>query len=374
MSEEDKVFREILKELVATNQNIEVRLNKFNKNQLEAFKEISNQNLEQNAILQQMAKYLKNPQTIADYVTNDYTKQNERTMRQLADQFRKTCLLFNPEIIGMSRLNTKIISSTSDPVYINQNTSLANPIYTVNTTDLIKYAENAYIQVYNTAYYRVGYLPTIGTSFVPVNDNSAAVALTEYNTGSALSLSVKSSSGSDTAAGIGVQQVAVSGLDASGNRSTIQVNLNGTNAVTVGTFLQVDAMSAVSTGTNNSAVGNISLYNASTNYGVILIGNNAWRSGRFYTDASAAGYIDAWNFGGSSDTFRAQLRTSAQASSYGSFITRAAVIVQSASSQLAFPVPIRIPQNMVAMVRAIAKTGSGSNETTTSFELHFITE
>jgi hypothetical protein len=105
VSEEDKVFQEILKELVATNQNIEVRLNQFNKNQLEAFKEISNRNLEQNAILQQMAEYLKNPQTIADYVTNDYTKQNERMMRQLAKQFRKTCLLFNPEIIGLNRLN-----------------------------------------------------------------------------------------------------------------------------------------------------------------------------------------------------------------------------------------------------------------------------
>lgn len=374
MCEDDNVLCGILKELLANNRKIEEHLNKFTEKQLGVFEEVINRNQEQSVILQQMSEYLKNPQTIVDYVVKDYTKQNERMMQQLAREFRKACLLFDPEIIGMNRVNTKLISSSSDPVYIKQTTSTTSPVYTVNTPSLVKYAENAFIQVYNTAYYRVGYFSNLGNSFAAINDGATTPFpdfLSQTQT-----VTIKSTSASDAGAGTGVKIVLVGGLDASGNRFSEPVTLNGTTAViTTSTFSQIDSLFSISTGSANGAVGTITLSGSIdlTAYAAIQIGSNAWRSGRFFTDSKAAGYIDAWNFGSFTDAVRAQLRTSVQTGSYGSYITRAAVMVQNSTTQLLFPVPIRILKSTAAMVRGISKAPSGT-EVTTSFELHFITE
>jgi hypothetical protein len=378
VSEEDKVFHDILKELVATNQNIIKQLDVFNKKHQEVFTEVINQNLARSVVLQQMAEYLKNPQTIADYVVKDHTKQNERMMQQLTKQFRKACLLFSPETIGMNRLNTKINSSPSNPVNVNQNTSLSNPNYSSNTTDLIKYAQNAYAQVYNTAYYRVGYLPSLTTTFAAINDSSVAFPITDVMS-TAQTLDIVSDNAQDKGTaptGTGVQQVTIEGLNNSGIRASETLTLNGTTKVTTSTtFKQIDAMYAISTGTNNSANGNITAYKTSQPpiYAVILASGNAWRSGRFYSDINGTGYIDAWNIGcfSNNNTVRGQLRTTETASNFSAFITRASVIVENDTIQLVFPVPIIIPKSMTAMVRGITNTSTA--EVNTSFELHFIT-
>lgn len=363
MSKEDRYLYEILQEILATNKKIEEQLNKYNGKQLSLFEEITSKHQDQSSVLQQMAEYLKDPQTIADYVVKDCTKQNGRMMQELAREFRKTCMLINPEIVGMKRPNYKIISSTKEPVY------------TLNTTNLIKYAQNSFTQVYNTAYYRVGYYPNLGNSFAAINDG----ATTPFPDvlGATQRLSIKSSSASDTMGGTGVQMVLVGGLDASGNRYSEPLSLNGTTTVTTtGTFSQVDSLFSIRTGSNNGAVGTITLSGAtdSSAYAAIQVGNNAWRSGRFFADTKAAGYIDSWNFGSFTDAVRAQLRTSVEAGDYDTFTTRAAVIVQNNTVQLVFPVPIRILKSTAAMVRGISKVTSGGTEVTTNFELHFIPE
>ncbi len=374
MPEENKVLYEILKELLATNKEIKEQLNKSTEKQIRTFDEVINQNHEQGIVLQQMAEYLKNPQIIADYVVKDYTKHNERMIRELAMQFKKACHLFNPEIIGMNRPNYTIISSQSNPVHVSQNTSTANPVYTLNKTNLIQYAENAFLQVYNTAYYRVGYYPNLGNSFSAINDGVSTPFPDVL--GATQTLSVKSSSASDRVGGTGVQMVLAGGLDSSGNRYSEVLSLNGTTAVTTsGTFSQLDSLFSIATGSNNGAVGTITLSGGSDSiaYAAIQTGNNAWRSGRFFADTKAVGYIDAWSFGSFTDATRGQLRTSAEAGDYDTFTTRAAVIVQNNTVQLLFPVPIRILKSTAAMIRGISKAPSGT-EVTTNFELHFVTE
>ena len=110
-----------------------------------------------------------------------------------------------------------------------------------------------------------GYQPSVGTTFIPVWEN----ATTYTYPGSASTMLLYSSSGSDTAV-----SVLISGLDASyNNLSETKVLTNGTTGVTTAnSYLRINTITV--TGSNN-AVGTLYLSNAgkTTTYAQITAGN-----------------------------------------------------------------------------------------------------
>jgi len=110
-----------------------------------------------------------------------------------------------------------------------------------------------------------GYQPSVGTTFIPVWEN----ATTYTYPGSASTMLLYSSSGSDTAV-----SVLINGLDASyNNLSETKVLTNGTTGVTTAnSYLRINTITI--TGSNN-AVGTLYLSNAgkTTTYAQITAGN-----------------------------------------------------------------------------------------------------
>jgi len=110
-----------------------------------------------------------------------------------------------------------------------------------------------------------GYQPSVGTTFIPVWEN----ATTYTYPGSASTMLLYSSSGSDTAV-----SVLISGLDSSyNNLSETKVLTNGTTGVTTAnSYLRINTITV--TGSNN-AVGTLYLSNAgkTTTYAQITAGN-----------------------------------------------------------------------------------------------------
>jgi len=110
-----------------------------------------------------------------------------------------------------------------------------------------------------------GYQPSVGTTFIPVWEN----ATTYTYPGSASTMLLYSSSGSDTAV-----SVLINGLDSSyNNLSETKVLTNGTTGVTTAnSYLRINTITV--TGSNN-AVGTLYLSNAgkTTTYAQITAGN-----------------------------------------------------------------------------------------------------
>jgi len=120
-----------------------------------------------------------------------------------------------------------------------------------------------------------GYQPSVGTTFIPVWEN----ATTYTYPGSASTMLLYSSSGSDTAV-----SVLINGLDSSyNNLSETKVLTNGTTGVTTAnSYLRINTITV--TGSNN-AVGTLYLSNAgkTTTYAQITAGNGK-NQAMLYTD------------------------------------------------------------------------------------------
>lgn len=345
----ETIFGEILQELRDMNRrvtSIEDLLVKNEKNSHEA--------------VEQMADYLKDHQQVTDFVVNDLTKKNEQIMRELQNHYIKLVAVLKPDLLGASRPNTKLISSENDPVY-------------VTAKDFsVRMAEMSLIptQPNNAAYYRVGFISDLGTTAYETIDERYP---TFVNT--AQNLRLVSTSANDTAAGTGVRTVMVGGLDASNNRYFELVNLAGTTPVTTTTqFTQLDIINSTVVGSGGAAAGTISVTNtaATINFGAVALGENAWRSGRVFTDQSAAGYIFGWTVGSYNAAVRANLMANHIAANTQATLVRCSAIVNNDTRTVTFPVPIKIPKNSLVTVKGIAK--QEINEVTTAFQLYTRTE
>lgn|GEM_PF-1769661 len=344
-----EIFSEILKELREMNRkftSVEDLLIKHERNSREA--------------VEHMADYLKGQQQVADFIVNDLTKRNEQMMRELQKQFIKLVAVLKPELIGASRPNIKPISNENDPVFV-----LAKDYS-------IKMAESSLIptQPNNAAYYRVGYLADLSTAAYETIDERYP---TFVNT--AQNFRVVSTSADDTASGTGVRTVLVGGLDINKNRYFELVNLNGTNAVTTATqFTQIDIINSTAVGSGGSAEGTISVTNteATTTFGAIAPGENAWRSGRIFTDQNAAGFVFGWTIGSYNAAVRAHLMANHIASNPQATLVRCNAVVNGDTRTITFPIPIKIPKNSLVTVQGIAK--QIDNEVITSLQLYTRTE
>lgn len=345
----DKIFYEILKELQELNKS---------KSQILKYKK------ENKIVINQMAQYLRDFQAIIDFQLKDVDKNTEM-MRELKNEIIKLSALADPNICGLSRSGNGVSWVQS---------SEAEPVYDINKTNLIKYAENQSESnntiIYNTAIYRTGYLQALGSSFAPINEG-----FPEYMSG-AQKLKLVSSSPSDAPAGNGVQTVRIGGLNSAGLRLYEQIDLKGTTSVvTTNSFSQIDTVYSIATGTSGGAVGTVTVSGSNadnTAYAQIAANFNSWRSGRFFSDTKAVAYVDAWTFSGYTNAVRGQLRVDSTQSTLYALMTRASVIVNNQAVQLLFPVPIHSQKQGLVMVRGIAK--ADNTEIVTNFEMHFRAE
>lgn len=347
MKYEEKIFNEILNELNYMNEKLKLIEKNLEKNFIEKEKN--------SIILNQMKDYLVDYQKIVDFIVEDNSKKHELFMRQLKTLFTKISLVFDPDLVGGARTNTKIISSDNERVH------------TESKSCLIKLAENAaYGQVTtNRAFYRQGYLANLTQGAYADFDEG-------YSTepSSTQNLRTVSSSTNDTAGGTGAREVLLTGLDENYNRIFERIALNGTNAViSAKQYSHFDGAHVTSVGTNLFATGNISVTDTgnTVTYGQIKAGENIWRAGRWHTDATSVGYIHQWIVGSDSAIVRTQLL----ASNVGGFpntpvVARASTVVNQSAFQVSFPVPIRVDKQGHVYVRGISKSGT---EVTTSFQL-----
>jgi len=331
----DKIFLEILNEL----------------------RNISKTNKENIIAIKQLTEYLKDYQAVTDFQLKDVTKQNHSIVREIKLLIAKASILADPNVATQSRMvNNRIISSNEDPVY------------TVSESVLNQYAESNVLAVYNTVYYRTGYLLNLGTSFQTIDEG-----FPDYM-GATQLLRIASTSVNDKfPTGTGIQAVLVGGIGSNGLRYTEYIQLNGTTSVTTtGQFAQIDLFYSVGTGTSGGAVGTITVTGVTDTiaYAAIQPTFNSWQSGRFFTDSQASAYVDAWNFGSFSNAVRANLRTANVGGNTFGLTTKASVIIQNSTVQLLFPVPIRAVSSGLVMVRGISK--NPATEVSTSFELHYV--
>ncbi len=108
-----------------------------------------------------------------------------------------------------------------------------------------------------------GHRIVIRSGLNPDIDNGAQESLWDHNgvqttPAAATIVTVSSTSGSDTAAGVGARTVLVAGLDSLYNEIQEVVALNGTAAVsTVNSYLKIHSCSVLSVGSSATAVGDI---------------------------------------------------------------------------------------------------------------------
>lgn len=141
----DKIFLEILEELRS--------MNKTNK-------EILRHEKDNRQALKQMAQYLTDYQSVIEFQIKDNERKNQDIMRELKVQVTRIAAIVDPELTGGYRANSFPISTIN------------NPVYTLNQDVLLEYAENSLsiANIYNCAYYRVGYYGALGTTFSPINE------------------------------------------------------------------------------------------------------------------------------------------------------------------------------------------------------------
>jgi len=110
---------------------------------------------------------------------------------------------------------------------------------------------------------------------------------------SAQTIYIVSTSADDDSAGTGIREVRVEYLNSSFETIFVDVELDGTNPVQIGTdFFRVQDVRALQVGSVGSAVGTVTLYyGVSTTIATIFIGTNEARSCLFTIPAGYTGYI-----------------------------------------------------------------------------------
>lgn len=217
----------------------------------------------------------------------------------------------------------------------------------------------------------VGYAaaPTLNT-IVPVRSS------TYTPQASAAQRSLKSSSASDTAAGIGAQTVAVNYLD---NTMTLQqeiVTMNGTTAVNmVSTTVQfIESMVVLTTGSNLANVGTISIFTTTggggSAFASINIGDNATFYAHHYVPAGVSCYIIKHTGAATLASGRTYIvaygdpRSNNPIQQYGDIIIHLA----GSTEDHEYEVPLVIPGPNYILMRENPVATSASNEAYASFD------
>lgn len=208
----------------------------------------------------------------------------------------------------------------------------------------------------------------VGVSTTVLDDLSQISGTTTLPNPNGIQLAVSSSSASDTLAGTGIRRVTIYYLDTDYKEKTEGVTLNGTTPVnTSATNIQrVQWMHALEVGSNNVAVGNISLKNTAgtTTYEVIATGGNMSLTAHFTIPANKTGYILGWNASGVTKALTIRLRATVRKYDRklipGVFIFQDVVILNNSTGPyIRFPSPLACPAKTDIKVSALADVSGG---------------
>jgi|AACY02.2.fsa_nt_gi hypothetical protein len=177
----------------------------------------------------------------------------------------------------------------------------------------------------------------------------------------AQTLTVASASANDDADdGTGVREVRVEYLDADFNTQFADVELDGTNSVTIGDdFLRLQAVYALQVGSGGSAAGDITFSANGSVQGRIESGSNALESTHFTIPAGFTGYIVGANVGaGKGDDVQIVLRSRNAGVANSPFITSDEIELFQSSAYFSLPTYYVIPEKHDISIQARSLQGT----------------
>lgn len=192
-------------------------------------------------------------------------------------------------------------------------------------------------------------------------------------------LYLTSTSASDTAAGTGIRTVKITYLDVSGNIQTRTETMNGTTNVNLGTGHDfILSMESASSGTNNSAVGDIYLSRsagAPTVAGAVdMIAAKGGRSmpGSFKIPTGYTGYINRWDACAINTSMDIRMRATVFADDRAlsnQFHFQDTMYLASGQNQVCDVPFLAMPAGSVIKVAAIPGAAPAANRCDCSFDL-----
>ncbi len=202
--------------------------------------------------LRSITNNLHDYQGIIDYQMAHATLDDREKISTMKRLITNISSVLDPDMTGISALNTIPITSDDAPIYTNSKSFLQ---YLAELTNL---GTNTTSRLY----YRLGFLENVSTTTQQFLDEGFTTEPAGVNA-NGLILQVFSSSTNDSAAGTSAQKVFISGIDANGLRANETVTMSGTTRVnTVTTWKYLDFFCITQVGTyNGTAAGNISLTN-----------------------------------------------------------------------------------------------------------------
>ena len=172
----------------------------------------------------------------------------------------------------------------------------------------------------------------------------------------ATTMTVVSSSTSDTTAGTGARTVSIAGLDSNYAEISETVTLNGTTAVTTTkSYLRIQRMTVVTAGSTESNVGTISISNANPQ-GTIQPNAGQSSFSMYTVPAGKVAYLHALHLSSSKSTDgKFTLRTRLN----GVSRIRHSALLTGESYDVEFTYPTVLPEKTDIELRALANTGNG---------------
>lgn len=174
-----------------------------------------------------------------------------------------------------------------------------------------------------------------------------------------IQLTLVSTSGNDSAAGTGIQEVEIHYIDASGNEQAEQVELNGlTDVTTVATDIRfIQCIHANRTGSGKTAAGNITAFNGATVYKFLPTGHNrctaAARMVPIGKNLIISGAVGGASGGNNNTRVISRLLVSSlgnQHISYDTFFEIGATVYQNSGHGFPFDPPIILPELSIVKI------------------------
>ena len=172
----------------------------------------------------------------------------------------------------------------------------------------------------------------------------------------ASTMSVVSSSTSDSSAGTGARTVSIAGLDSNYLEISETITMNGTTAVTTTrSYLRISRLTVVTAGSTESNVGTITISNA-TPQGIIQPNAGQSSSSMYTVPAGKVAYLHSLHLSSSKSTDgKFSIRTRAS----GVSRIRHSALLTGESYDVEFTYPTVLPERTDIELRAVSNTGNG---------------
>lgn len=185
-------------------------------------------------------------------------------------------------------------------------------------------------------------------------------------------LTISSTSASDTSAGIGARQVYILGINSTGGEVNETVTLDGQTAVnTTHTYTSIQSMQVVSVGSSAYNVGSIYAGTGTVTagvpanaYGHILATENQSIMGHFTVPTGYTGYLLAGSMSSGTENANSYITGRLKVKTNDIIYTGAIVTFSSTKVDFTFNYPIKVPATSCITATAVS---TGNNESVSSY-------